>query len=214
MTEPTRPAAATAVETGDDWRAAWDDMVAAVGTDFSDGKTTYGPDTIERGTLRRYLEPLEFGCPLHHDAEVARAFGYPDVIVPYTAALSWSIPAMWSPGDPALFDDHRRDAQPARSPINDQGERPGPRTTGFFATDIELDFVRPLVLGERVGRRGNRLMSCTPKETAVGRGAFLTWESELVDAHGEVVARMRTGTYAYVPRPAESTAPVGAQEDR
>ena len=35
-------------------------MVAAVGTDFSDGKTTYGPDTIERGTLRRYLEPLEF----------------------------------------------------------------------------------------------------------------------------------------------------------
>ncbi|MCP9977467.1 hypothetical protein [Actinomadura madurae] len=42
-------------------------------------------------------------------------------------------------------------------------------------------------------------MSCAPKETAVGRGAFLTWESEIVTEPGEVVARIRIGTYAYVP---------------
>src|SRR5919202_1821824 len=149
----------------DDWRGAWDDMLAAVGRDFSDGKTSYGVDPVERSALRRYLEPLEFDCPLH-------------------------------------FDEDDRNAQPARSPINDRGERPGPKTTGFFATDMELDFIRPVVVGECVGRRGNKLISCTPKETSVGRGAFLKWESELVNQDGEVVARMRTGTYAYIPRPA------------
>src|SRR5919199_578290 len=186
----------------DDWRGAWDDMVAAVGRDFSDGKTSYGVDPVERSALRRYLEPLEFDCPLHYDEEVARSFGFSNVTVPYTAALSWSMPAMWSPGEPPIFDDDDRNAQPSRSPINDRGERPGPKTTGFFATDMELDFIRPVVIGERVGRRGNKLISCTPKETSVGRGAFLKWESELVNQDGEVVARMRTGTYAYIPRPA------------
>jgi hypothetical protein len=56
------------------------------------------------------------------------------------------------------------------------------------------------VAGERIGRRGKRLLSCTPKETAVGRGAFMTWESEVVTETGEVVGRIRIGTYAYVPK--------------
>jgi hypothetical protein len=185
-----------------DWTAEWQEVVDAVGRDFGDGRTRYGADPIERSTIRRYLEPLEFDCALHYDPEAAQAHGYPDVIAPYTAALSWSIPAMWSPGDPPLFTDPGRDAQPRRTPINNQGFPLGPRTTGFFATDIEFDFIRPLAVGERLGRRGSRLVSCTPKETAVGRGAFLVWESEMVDETGEVVMRMRTGTYAYQPREA------------
>ena len=35
----------------------------------------------------------------------------------------------------------------------------------------------------------------------MGRGAFLTWESELVTDSGDVIARVRTGTYAYNPHP-------------
>lgn len=184
-----------------DWRRAWDPMVAAVGRDFSDGRVVYGADPVTASDIRRFLEPLEFGCPLHTDHAAAAASGFPGVTLPYTAALSWSIPAMWSPGDPPLFDHDGRDAQPARSPINNPDPGLGPETTGFFATDLELDFIRPVTAGERVGRRGRRLVSCTPKETSVGRGAFLTWESELVCGDGEVVARMRTGVYAYDPKP-------------
>ena len=33
----------------------------------------------------------------------------------------------------------------------------------------------------------------------MGRGAFITWESELVTDNGDVVAYVRTGTYAYNP---------------
>jgi hypothetical protein len=185
-----------------DWKAEWQDVVDAVGRDFGDGKVRYGPDVIERGGVRRYCEPLEFGCDLHHDPEAARAAGYPDVIAPYTASLSWSIAAMWKPGDGPLFTNADRDAQPARSPINNAGFPLGPRTSGFFATDMEFDFVRPLAVGERIGSRGRRLVSCVPKETAVGRGAFLVWETEMVDDNAEVVVRMRSGTYAYQPHAA------------
>jgi hypothetical protein len=187
---------------GTDWRRDWDPMVAAVGRDFSDGAVVYGADAVAPADIRRFLEPLEFDCRLHYDRAAAIAAGFSDLILPYTAVLSWSIPPIWSPGDPPLFDDDSRDAQPARSPINNPDPGPAPPTTGFFATDLEMDFVRPLTVGERVGRRGRTLLSCVPKETSVGRGAFMTWESELVTSEGEVVARMRTGNFAYVPRPA------------
>jgi acyl dehydratase len=197
MGEPVTP-----TSSGADWQRGWDAMVAAVGQEFSDGEVVYGADAVTASDVRRFCEPLEFDCPLHHDADAARAAGFEDVTLPYTAVMSWSIPPMWSPGDPPLFDDHSRNAQPARSPISNPRIPIAPPTSGFFATDMEFDYLRPVQVGERVGRRGRKLLSCVPKETSVGRGAFLTWESEVVTATGEVVARMRTGSFAYVPQPA------------
>lgn len=181
-----------------DWAAEWQPVIDAVGRDFDEGQTTWGADPVEPGAVRRYLEPLEFDCPLHTDLDVARAAGHEDVTMPYTGVIAWTLPAAWSPGE-TLFDSHDRDAQPVRSAINNADMPLGPKTTGFFGTDIEVDFVRPVVAGERIGRRGRRLLSCTPKQTAVGRGAFMTWESEVITTTGELVARIRIGTYAYVP---------------
>jgi hypothetical protein len=184
----------------DTWEDEWQPLVEAVGRDFADGTTTYGADRVELGTIRRFVESLEIDSPLHFDAAVAQANGYADVIAPYSQLLSYSIPAMWQPGEATLYGDADADAQPARSPINNQDMPLGPKTTGFFATDIEIDFLRPAVVRERIGRRGHKLVACTPKQTSMGRGAFLTWQSELVTEAGEVVALLRTGTYVYVPR--------------
>lgn len=181
------------------WQDEWQPLVDAVGREFGDGTVAFGADAVEVGAIRRYLEPLEIDSPLHYDADAARAHGYPDVIAPYTAVMPFSVPAMWQPGEPTLYDDPGHDAQPARSPINNQDMPLGPPTTGFFATDVEIDFVRPLVVGERVGRRGRRLVSCAPKETSMGRGAFLTWQAELVTDGGDIVGYVRTGSYAYNP---------------
>ena len=120
--------------------------------------------------------------------------------MPYTGVVAWTLPAAWVPGE-TLFDSADRDAQPVRSSINNTDLGLGPRTTGFFGTDIEVDFVREVVAGERLGRRGRTLVSCTPKQTSVGRGAFLTWESDIVSDRGDVVGRIRIGSYAYVPHP-------------
>jgi len=186
-----------------DWVRAWDDMVTLVGTDLSDGRTRWGADVVEPGTIRRYLEPIELGSPIHYDEAAAREHGHDGIVAPSTSLLAYTLPAMWRPGEDTLFTSDDRDAQPARSPINNEDPGPGPRTAGFFATDIEIDFLRPVVVGERLGTRGRRLLSCTPKETRVGRGAFSTFESDIVSDRGDVVARMRTSTYAYDPHPTQ-----------
>ncbi|WP_235735549.1 FAS1-like dehydratase domain-containing protein [Nocardioides alcanivorans] len=203
----------TAADTnGTDWTAPWQEVVDAVGRDFLDGKTTWGGDPVEPGAIRRYLEPLELDCALHTDVAAARAAGHDDVIMPATGVIAWTIPAAWQPGE-VLFDSEERNAQPVHSAINNTDLGVGPKTTGFFGTDIELDFDREVTAGEHLGRRGKRLVACKPKETGVGRGAFMTWESEIVsrpagvaDAEPEVVGRIRIGTYAYVPHPKKEAA--------
>jgi|GEM_PF-773622 len=184
-----------------DWVRAWDPMVALVGSDLSDGRIRWGADVVEPGAVRRYLEPVELGSPIHYDAGAAREHGFDDVVAPATSLLSFALPAMWRPGEDTLFASDDRDAQPARTPINNAEPGPGPATTGFFATDIEIDFLRPVVVGERLGTRGRRLLSCVPRRTRVGRGAFSTFESDLVSDRGDVVARLRTSSYAYDPHP-------------
>ena len=191
----------------EDWTAEWQPLAEAIGQDFSDGSVVFGADVVEPGTIRRYAEPLEIGCAIHYEAAAARAAGHPDIVAPYTATMVYSVAPMWRPGEPTVYESAGRDAQLARSPINNDDMPLGPKTTGFFATDISMEFLRPVTVGERVGRRGQRLISCTPKQTSMGRGAFMTWESELVTDRGEVVARVRTGTYAYNPAGPEEEQP-------
>ena len=44
-----------------------------------------------------------------------------------------------------------------------------------------------------------KLVSCTAKETSVGRGAFMTWEWEARNQRAETVARFRNTMYLYNP---------------
>jgi len=48
-------------------------------------------------------------------------------------------------------------------------------------------------------------VACEPKETRVGRGAFITTETEIVAGDEEVVARIRTGLFLYTPREEEAS---------
>ncbi|MCK9541739.1 MAG: MaoC family dehydratase N-terminal domain-containing protein [Novosphingobium sp.] len=188
-------------EHGADWMAAWQPVIDRIGADMSDGEVHYGVDRAEPALIRRYLEPLEFDCPLHYDIDVARAHGFAQVTVPYTAAATFAMPPVWSPGE-VLFTSADRDAQPARVSVKPRFPDGAPPVTGYFATDVETEYLRPVLAGERLGRRGNRLVACTPKETSVGRGAFVTFESDTVDEQGEVVARMRATLFLYEPHPA------------
>lgn len=187
----------------EDWQAAWQPMIDAVGQDFSAGAVRKGADDVEMTGIRRFVEPLEFDCPLHYSEEVAKQYGYSGIVAPCSSTTSWTIPAMWTPGDTPIFTSADRDAQPRRSPVANATGRsaPAPPTTGYFATDIEIEYLQPVVVGDQLTSSGRRLLSVIPKETSVGRGAFLIWESEVRNQRGELVARMRNGTYNYNPHP-------------
>jgi hypothetical protein len=185
----------------EDWKEKWRPAVAAVGKEFSDGTIVWGADRVEPGSLRRLVEPLEINTLIHTDEDAARAAGYDGLVSPMVGVFVYSIPATWSPGEPELFVDESRDGQPARSPIDNSDLAPAPETKGFFATEFDVDLLRPVEVGELLGRRGRKLLSCTLRETSVGRGAFMTWESEIVSDRGDTVARLRAGSFAFDPDP-------------
>lgn len=181
------------------WMDEWIPMMEAVGEDFSDGSPVWGADAVEQGAVRRFLEPLEFDCPLHYDKEIAKKYGYDNIIAPYSSLLSWTIPPLWSPGQ-QIFTSPEKNAQPEYSPLTKEIPRLGPKTSGYFATDIDIDYLLPIHVGDRLCQVGNILLSCVPKETSVGRGAFVKWKSKIQNQHLETVAILRIGMYYYNPQ--------------
>jgi len=171
----------------DDWRAAWQPVVDAVGGDFGDGEAIEGADAVDASALRRFLEPLEFDCPLHQE----------DGHAPLSSYFTFVAPPIWRPGGAAVFTSEERDAQP-----DGVGQRRfltglEPPHTGYFAADFELQPLLPVLVGDRLTRTGRTLVACDLKETSVGRGAFMTWEWEARNQRDEVVARFRNTMYVY-----------------
>ena len=199
------------------WVAEWDGALAAVGRDFSGGERHVAADEVERGAVRRYCEPLEFDCPLHHDASAALAVGYRGIVAPVSGISSrWSRGALWEPGMPTRYPSADRDADMIRSAEARMTRLPVPRMPRTFATDVEIEYGEPVCVGDRLTTSGLRLVSVVPKETRVGRGAFVTTESSIHNQRGELVATVRHGGFQYRPRPFETqagSAPAGGGGD-
>ena len=185
----------------DDWEQAWQPLVDAVGMDFSPTAQSVAIDEIEKGAVRKYVEPLEMDCPIFLDEDVARAHGYEGIPAP-TSGISqtWLENGIWTPDRALAWPTNDRDATPPRSPAPEGViPQPVPATTAAFATDIEIEYHRDAYVGDRLTNSGNRLISCVPKQTSVGRGAFQILESYVHNQDGELIATVRRGLYSYVP---------------
>ena len=178
-----------------EWRAVRDE----IGSELPENDGSRMVDTVDRSSIRRWCEALEFGCELHCFDDIAQRHGFRAVTAPYSAMASYALPALWEPGDAPVFAESGLNAQPVRSPVA-AIELPGaPKVTGFFATEIENQYMRPLVVGDQVRRGARRLIDCVPKRTRVGRGAFVTIETTLLDQHDELIAVNRSTYFYYRP---------------
>ena len=198
----------------DDWTRAWQPTIDVIGQDFSGGIESTAVDVIELGAVRKFLEAVELDCPLHYDVDIARQHGYRDVLAPISGvSQTWLNTGLWRPGLGSRYPT----AHPHVDIPRERGEAmpnpPTPPTTVGFATDVEIEYFEPPVVGDRLTVRGRKLVSCAPRETRVGRGAFTVWELEVVNQNRERVALIRNGGYAYVPfESPERTASPGAPE--
>jgi hypothetical protein len=179
------------------WEDAWQPVVEAVGRDFGGGEVIEGADAVDPSALRRFVEPLELDCPLHHDEQIAHEHGYPGVVAPFSSYFTFVAPPLWRPGGQPVFASDERDAPPEGIAARRFATGLEPPYTGYFAADFELELLAPVVLGDRLHRTGMKLVACTPKETSVGRGAFMTWEWEVRNQRNEVAARFRNTMYLY-----------------
>jgi acyl dehydratase len=184
------------------WIAEWDETAGAIGRELAGGEKQVAADLVEAGAIRRYCEPLELACPLHHDEAAAREAGYRGIVAPVSGISSrWSRGSLWEPGEPTSYPSADRDADMIRRPEGRMSLVPGPRMPRTFATDVEVEHGAPVCVGDRLTTSGLRLVSVVPKETSVGRGAFVTTESAIHNQLGELVATVRHGGFQYRPRP-------------
>jgi uncharacterized protein len=72
--------------------------------------------------------------------------------------------------------------------------------TSVVATDCEQEYVRPLVLGDRLTVASVIESVSAQKRTALGEGHFVTTRSDFTDQHGEHVASMRFRILRFRPR--------------
>ncbi len=173
----------------------WEDTRAWIGRSLSVHEGA-AYDAVEVSTIRRWLEVLEFGCPLHYDEKAAQKAGYEGIFAPHTMLQTYASPANWLPGQDSLWhSDHRNFTMRAQAK---QSEIPTPGTHSFV-TDIEIEYFQSLYVKDRVSLKERRLLDVNPKRTRVGEGAFLTWESRFCNESGELVALGRTSSYVYVP---------------
>ena len=179
----------------------WDDLANAIGQDFSGGDVRVGADDVERGAIRRFCEPIEFDCPLHHDDEVAKRYGYKGIIAPPSSIYQpFAVGPIWQPGDKTRWPtaDYNqaavRDTSGGNAP-----PLPAPKTTAGFVTDVEVEYFTPVYVGDRLTTSGRKLVSVNVRKTSVGYGAFTVFETEIRNQRGELVAALRNGSYAYNP---------------
>ena len=167
----------------------WEDALSWVGRELAQYQ---GADEVTRGDIRRRLEVLAWDCPLHYDADVARAHGYRDVVAPATMLMTWSMPAYWKPGDPRpqLDDASYLPAYPfTRIPA------PG---SAMFATASETIYGDPVYPGDRITAT-SVLSELTRKTLSIGEGAFFLIETTYTNQTGEMVGVERLTVFRYTP---------------
>jgi acyl dehydratase len=166
----------------------WEQAEALVGATLA---VLEGADPVSRADIRRKLEVLGWDCPLHRDAEVARAHGYRDVISPASMVRVWAMPPYWRPSEPRVGAELMTTPLPAAS-------IPGDGDT-MIATRVRMEYLAPLYEGDRVTAEAV-LESVTRKTTRVGAGAFLVVRTTYRNQHEEPVS-VETATLFRYQRP-------------
>ena len=152
-----------------------------------------GVDAVELGTIRRWLEPKEFQCPLHTDVSIAQSAGFKEVIAPSTMMFTYGLPAYWQAGDAAA----KLGDEPRQIPIPVIFDVPAPCTLSF-ASNMDVEFFESMYVGDHITRTC-RLKSITRKELRVGKGAFLVEEDTYTNQDAVLIAVVNLTIFRFVP---------------
>ena len=179
----------------------WEDTAKHIGEDYSGGIIMVADERVDKVMISRYCEPAEIGNLLYWDEEVARMAGYRSQVVPW--AMVKEVPTYggnWRPGEATRFPlDKEMDWQSQlanRQPS--AGGPPTPPTNAGFFTDMTIEFFEPVCLGDRLTTMGYTLRHVTPRETRVGIGAFVGFDTSYFNQYGQLVARATQGGYRFV----------------
>jgi uncharacterized OB-fold protein/acyl dehydratase len=165
----------------------------------SSGLPSLSHDPVNQPMIRHWIEAVGDENPVYVDEEAAKEAGFPGVIAPPTMLQAWIMRGYKASFFPPEDVDHTSTDEVMT--LLDSGG-----FTSVVATDCEQEYMRPLVLGDRLSV-SSRIESISPlKKTALGEGHFLTTLLEYTDQSDEIVATMRFRILKFRP----STAPARA----
>ncbi len=156
------------------------------------------PLVVDEHLIRHWCETHEDGNPVYLDEEFARSEGFAGLVAPPGSVMTaFAMPYRW-PWPP-------RGGAPARH-IHYEVKELLDLPVGII-TDVELETLAPLVVGDRVSV-SQRLVSISPwKRTRLGEGHFWTMERLYRNQRGDLVARETLTAFGYG---REATAPPDA----
>jgi hypothetical protein len=158
-----------------------------------------GIEPVEQSAIRREMEVLEMDCPLHFDEAVAKQHGYSSVFAPTHMVQTFQVASIWEPGMTSIWttdDPHFTVAGTGRAGRIEEVPSPG---TATFVTDLTIEILLPLYIGDTVTQVTQTLLDVNPRKTRVGDGAFSTYESFFENQRGERISRENMTLYTYVP---------------
>ena len=146
------------------------------------------PLEVNEYLIRHWCETLEDGNPLYLDESYARSQGHSGLVAPPGSIMTtFSMPFRW-PWPP----DGREPAPHIHYTIKELLNLP----VGIIS-DVELEFARPAVAGDRISV-SQRLVSISPwKKTKLGEGHFWTMDRLYRNQSGELIVRERMTGFGY-----------------
>ncbi len=157
------------------------------------GPPTNAPDEVNQAMIRHFVEAVGDENPVYTDEKAARAAGFPGVIAPPQMLQAWVMRGYKASYSPAS--DRELTAHDEVMALLDSGG-----FTSVVATDCEQEYMRPLVLGDRVAATSVIESISDLKSTALGAGHFFTTRLEFVDSSGDLVATMRFKILKFRPK--------------
>lgn len=161
--------------------APWDGVAAMIGENLLVAGPVPGADRVDASVVRRLCESLQLRSALHEDESLARSLGYEGAVAP-TFGVGTTYVA-------------RRLDEPDLS-----SALPLPSGSVEILSEVGLELLGPIHVGDLLAVASMRITSVTPKRTAVGDGAFVTEVSE-VASERRPVATVTKSKFLYRPDP-------------
>ena len=158
-------------------------------------------DDVNQAMIRHWVDAMGDDNPVYVDDEAARANGFPGVIAPPTMLQAWIMRGYRSqPGGSWKAPRDASGEVSAQEELFAVLDAAG--FTSVVATNCDQEYIRPIVLGDRLSV-SSVIESVSPeKHTGLGDGHFVTTRLEYTDQRGEVVATMRFRMLRFRPQAA------------
>ncbi|HLN43666.1 MAG TPA: bifunctional MaoC family dehydratase N-terminal/OB-fold nucleic acid binding domain-containing protein [Acidimicrobiales bacterium] len=169
------------------------------------GPSTQGRDEVNQAMIRHWVDAMGDDNPVYVDEQAARENGFPGVVAPPTMLQAWIMRGYRSQPGGSWQAPKEASGEPSAQEqlfavLNEAG------FTSVVATNCDQEYLRPVVLGDRLAVT-SVIDSVSPeKHTGLGDGHFVTTRLEFTDQHGERVATMRFRILRFRPQKARAKA--------